>query len=123
MAKRMGEAMIRKGRQAEVGYCKQGKTLAPVAANPGRPLSGVVLDGKEHLRAVKDAVVTTVAPESCEKNAGALRGLQMKKAVPVSADVPFLEEKVPERMVCKPVKCKNVKKDVTLKTLFHIQKG
>lgn len=122
--------MIKKGKKAEIIHCKQGKTLAPIAGSVKSPLPGKVYNGEEHLQTVQIAKVMTANPQYSEKSA-VLQETSLEK--PKSGKVYFartigtvtyLEQRiVPQNLNCKSINCRNVQNDITLKKLFHIEKG
>lgn len=93
--------MIRKGKQAEITYAKRGEVVSPVDACTKRVQNAVVTPAEP--RGQKQAEILSVLPESTRCKA-VLSG----KTVSCSGDKPNI----------KTVTCKDVKKDITIKTLF-----
>lgn len=93
--------MIRKGKQAKIIYAKRGEVISPIAACTKTVQNAVVIPVE--LKGQKQAEILSVLPESTRFKE-ALSG----KTVSCSADKPNI----------KTVTCKDVKKDITIKTLF-----
>lgn len=119
--------MIREGKEAEFIYCKQGKTLAPVAGCTKSPFIGDVRNGGEYAKAVKAAIVIMAEPEEHEKPArvqlipagqSSVRKADIQRA---SVVTPSQNGASAQRIVCKNINCSNARNDITIKNLFHIE--
>ena len=98
--------MIRKGKKAEFAYCRQGRTLAPVAGFTKSPFAGNVRNGEQSARTVKEAVVITAVPLKQVRLAGTAASLQNASSA--------------QRVSCKNIECSSVQNDITINKLFHI---
>ena len=123
--------MIREGKRAKVTNCKQAKTLSPILASTQSPQSVRIRDGYENAKAVKKAVVVT--PELQQERVAEvhlIKVLQNQNPAVVTMAEPVGSMKaqtkavneeaiVEEKAQMKDIQCKNVKKDITLKSLFR----
>lgn len=117
--------MIREGKKAEFTYCRQGRTLAPVAGLTKSPFSGNVRNGEQSARTVKEAVVITAVPLKHEEPASlqqvpAGRSFVREAKVHQAGTAASMQDvSSAQRVSCKNIECSSVQNDITINKLFH----
>lgn len=121
--------MIRKGKKAEVVFCKRAETTVPVEAATKCPIVGSVRKGEENIRTVKCAVIHTAVKKQQERMCLVQQtGIYLQDrpavvkrlAISKEASKPVRIESGQEKTASvKTVQCHTASKDITLKKLFH----
>ncbi|MCI8377129.1 MAG: hypothetical protein HFH72_01260 [Lachnospiraceae bacterium] len=118
--------MIREGKKAEFTYCRQGRTLAPIAGLTKSPFPGNVRNGEQSAQTVKEAVVITAAPLKHEEPASlqqvpAGRSFVREAKVHQAGTAASMQDvSSAQRVSCKNIECSSVQNDITINKLFHI---
>lgn len=110
--------MIRKGKCAEVTYCRHGETVSPVAGCTREPVPGRVQNGEETVRTVSLAMVTT-ADLSYKEKPASIHQLTVDKPHTRQVQAVHVAKCQEQSMRPQAVECRDAGTDITLKTLFH----